>query len=54
MDPKITLSLQPVQVLVALFRTMKYKVLENGQVNPKAVQILQLLQSKGYRVKDLL
>lgn len=54
MDPKVVLGIQPIPVLVALFRSMKYKVLPDGQANPKAVQIMMLLQSKGYRVKELL
>jgi hypothetical protein len=54
MDPKVILCIQPIPVLVALFRRMEHKVLANGQVNPNAVNILQILQTKGYNVKELL
>lgn len=53
MNPTLTLSHQPVSVLVALFNAVAHKRLENGDVSPLCIKICELLNSRGYDIANL-
>ena len=53
MNPALTLSQQPVSVLVAIFNSVAYKRLKNGDVSPLCVKICELLNLRGYDIANL-
>jgi hypothetical protein len=49
MITSLPLEQQPVGVLVAFYKHLAVKVDNEGNVNPFAVELLSLIQKKGYK-----
>lgn len=53
MNPLLTLSKQPNNVLVALFNAIEHKVLISGELSPLCINICKLLNRRGYDIDNL-
>ena len=53
MNSLLALVNQPTPVLVALFNSVAFKKLTNGQVNPLCVNICKILNKRGYDIDKL-
>lgn len=50
----LPLSKQPSTILAAIYRHIAVKVDDKGNVSKSAIQLLCILQSRGYDVKKLI